>query len=69
MSADIDIDVPNRDAVLALIQHTAARQNNGRRHNSGIYVTDIPRVSKRFISYPHGYLTPLGNPKISHPAH
>lgn len=42
MSADIDIDVPNRDAVLALIQHTAARQSNGRRHNSGIYVTDIP---------------------------
>lgn len=42
MSADIDIDVPNRDAVLALIQHTAARQSNGRKHNSGIYVTDIP---------------------------
>ena len=43
MSADIDIDVPNRDAVLALIQHTAARQSNGRKHNSGIYVTEIPR--------------------------
>jgi len=42
MSADIDIDVPNRDAVLNLIQHTAARQSNGRKHNSGIYVTDIP---------------------------
>jgi hypothetical protein len=43
MSADIDIDVPNRDAVLALIQHTAAQQSNGKKHNSGIYVTDIPR--------------------------
>lgn len=43
MSADIDIDVPNRDALLALIPHVAARQSNGRRHNSGIYVTDIPR--------------------------
>jgi hypothetical protein len=43
MSADIDIDVPNRDAVLALIQHTAARLSNGRKHNSGIYITDIPR--------------------------
>lgn len=46
MSADIDIDVPDRDRVLALIQYTAARQTtNGqvRRHNSGIYVTDIPR--------------------------
>ena len=43
MSADIDIDMPNRDAVLALIQHTAARQSNGKKHNSGIYVTNIPR--------------------------
>lgn len=43
MSADIDIDVPNRDAVLALIPHTDARQSNGRKHNSGIYVTHIPR--------------------------
>lgn len=42
MSADIDIDVPNRDAVLALIPHVAARQSSGRKHNSGIYVTDIP---------------------------
>lgn len=43
MSADIDIDVPNRDAVLQLIQHVPARLPNGRRHNSGIYVTEIPR--------------------------
>lgn len=42
MSADIDIDVPNRDAVLKLIQHVPARQSNGRRHNSGIYVSPIP---------------------------
>jgi hypothetical protein len=43
MSADIDIDVPNRDAVLKLIQHVPARLGNGRRHNSGVYVTEIPR--------------------------
>ena len=46
MSADIDIDVPDRTAVLKLIEHTAARQlhqGQVRRHNSGIYVTDIPR--------------------------
>ena len=45
MSADIDIDVPNRDEVLKLIRHVAARQNHDgqvRRHNSGIYVTAIP---------------------------
>jgi hypothetical protein len=46
MSADIDIDVPDREAVLKLIQHVPARQTvdgRVRRHNSGIYVTDIPR--------------------------
>lgn len=43
MSADIDIDMPDRNAVLQLIQHVPARLSNGRRHNSGIYVTDIPQ--------------------------
>ena len=46
MSADIDIDVPNRDAVLQLIQHVPARlvvNGQPRKHNSGIYVTEIPR--------------------------
>jgi hypothetical protein len=45
MSADIDIDLANRDQLLKLIQATPARQvTNGqpRRHNSGVYVTDIP---------------------------
>lgn len=41
--ADIDIDVPDRDTVLQLIQHIPARLSNGRRHNSGIYVTAIPK--------------------------
>jgi len=43
MSADIDIDFANRESVLKLISHTPARQSNGRKHNSGIYVTDIPQ--------------------------
>ncbi len=42
MSADIDIDFADRDSALKLIQHIPARQSNGRRHNSGVYVTDIP---------------------------
>jgi hypothetical protein len=45
MSADIDLDLADRDKLLALIKATPARQvNNGqvRRHNSGVYVTDIP---------------------------
>lgn len=46
MSADIDIDFADRDLVLKLIQHTPARQEvqgQVRRHNSGVYVTDIPQ--------------------------
>ena len=45
MSADIDIDLANRDKLLALIHHTSARQTHQgqvRRHNSGVYATDIP---------------------------
>lgn len=46
MSADIDIDLADRDQLLRLIQVTPARQINNnqvRRHNSGVYPTDIPR--------------------------
>jgi hypothetical protein len=46
MSADIDIDLADRDQLLKLIQVTPARQVNNdqvRRHNSGVYATDIPR--------------------------
>jgi hypothetical protein len=46
MSADIDIDLPDRDAILRLIPHVpAAMRQHGqvRRHNSGVYVTNIPR--------------------------
>lgn len=42
MSADIDIDFANREDILKLIRHVSARQSNGRKHNSGVYVTDIP---------------------------
>ena len=45
MSADIDIDFADRDSVLKLIRYTPARQvvqGKVRRHNSGVYVTDIP---------------------------
>jgi hypothetical protein len=46
MSADIDIDLPDRADLLKLISHTAARQTvqgQVRRHNSGVYVTAIPQ--------------------------
>jgi hypothetical protein len=45
MSADIDLDFADRSKILNLIRHTPARQlhqGQVRRHNSGVYVTDIP---------------------------
>lgn len=45
MSADIDLDFADREQVLKLIQHVPARQTvegRVRKHNSGVYVTDIP---------------------------
>jgi hypothetical protein len=46
MSADIDIDFANRTSILNLITHIPARQivdGQVRRHNSGVYITDIPQ--------------------------
>jgi len=45
MSADIDIDLADREQLLQLIRVTPARQMHQgqvRRHNSGVYPTDIP---------------------------
>ena len=45
MSADIDIDLADRSLVLSLIDAVPARhtvQGQVRRHNSGVYVTDVP---------------------------
>ena len=45
MSADVDIDFADRKQILDLIEHIPARQENNnevRKHNSGVYVTNIP---------------------------
>jgi hypothetical protein len=45
MSADIDIDLANRDQILKLIDVVPARilhQGQVRKHSSGVYPTDIP---------------------------
>lgn len=45
MDADVDIDFFDRTKILDLIKHIPARQENNvqsKRHNSGVYVTDIP---------------------------
>ena len=45
MSADIDLDLADRNQLLELIQSIPAmqfQQGQVRRHNSGVYTTDIP---------------------------
>ena len=42
MSADVDIDLPDRAELLKLIEHIPARLETGKSHNSGVYVTNIP---------------------------
>ena len=39
---DIDIDFSNRDHLLSMLSHRVARLDNGKKHNTGIYVTEIP---------------------------
>jgi hypothetical protein len=45
IDSDIDIDFGSRDDLLKLIKHTPASMRNitpMRRHNTGVYITDIP---------------------------
>lgn len=39
---DIDIDFADRDIVLSKLQHRVARLDTGKKHNTGIYVTEVP---------------------------
>ena len=39
---DIDIDFADRDVVLNKIKHRVAKLNTGKKHNTGIYTTEIP---------------------------
>lgn len=39
---DIDIDFSNRDIVLSKLKHRVAKLNTGKKHNTGIYTTEIP---------------------------
>ena len=39
---DIDIDFANRDVVLTKIQHRVAKLDTQKKHNTGVYVTEIP---------------------------
>ena len=39
---DIDIDFADRDIVLSKIQHRVAKLDTGKKHNTGVYVTEVP---------------------------
>ena len=39
---DIDIDFADRTIVLAQIKHRVAKLNTGKKHNTGVYATEIP---------------------------
>ena len=39
---DIDIDFADRDIVLSQIEHRVAKLNTGKKHNTGVYATEIP---------------------------
>ena len=39
---DIDIDFGNRDIILSKLKHRVAKLTTGKKHNTGIYTTEIP---------------------------
>lgn len=39
---DIDIDFADRSVILDKIQHRVAKLDTGKKHNTGVYVTEIP---------------------------
>tara|TARA_B110000858_G_scaffold74571_1_gene86633 strand:- start:2967 stop:3527 length:561 start_codon:yes stop_codon:yes gene_type:complete len=39
---DIDIDFADRDIVLSKIKHRVAKLPTGKKHNTGVYVTEVP---------------------------
>jgi hypothetical protein len=39
---DIDIDFADRDIILSQLKHRVAKLNTGKKHNTGVYATEIP---------------------------
>ena len=39
---DIDIDFADREQILSLIDHRIAKLDTNKKHNTGVYVTEIP---------------------------
>ena len=39
---DIDIDFADRDIILSQLNHRVAKLETGKKHNTGVYVTECP---------------------------
>ena len=39
---DIDIDFADRNVILSKIQHRVAKLDTGKKHNTGVYATEVP---------------------------
>ena len=39
---DIDIDFADRDNILSILKHRVAKLDSGKKHNTGVYATEIP---------------------------
>ena len=39
---DIDIDFADRDVILSQLKHRVAKLDSGKKHNTGVYVTEVP---------------------------
>ena len=39
---DIDIDFADRDIILSKLKHRVARLDSGKKHNTGVYTTEVP---------------------------
>ena len=39
---DIDIDFADRDIILSQLNHRVAKLDTGKKHNTGVYVTECP---------------------------
>jgi len=49
---DIDIDFADRSVILDKIQHRVAKLDTGKKHNTGVYVTECPHNPVDNLSTP-----------------
>lgn len=62
--SDIDIDVANREKILAILKHHPAKLVNGSKHNTGVYFTNIPSMAGNTAAIDYKTAEQLGYYKI-----